>query len=174
MGRACHVGRLGLVACSDHDHRADGGGAIVEFLGMTLLFLVPLVYLILALARIQAGTYAAEAAADAASRAAVVGGVTALDEGASVPAAIAASARRADAIVAITLDDFAFDSRTDARLALSCTSTPCFAPGSDIRAEVEVKVAFPGMPSFIRSWLPLSVTVTAESASPIDGFASGS
>jgi len=150
----------------------DDGGAIVEFLGMSLLLLVPLVYLILALARIQAGTYAAEAAADAASRAAVVDGVAALDRGASVSSAVAASANRANAVVGVTLSDFSFDAGSDSTLRLTCTSNPCFAPGSDIRAEVEIEVSFPGVPSFIRSWLPLSVTVSAASASPVDGFVS--
>jgi Flp pilus assembly protein TadG len=152
----------------------DAGGAIVEFLGVSLLLLVPLVYLILALGRIQAGTYAAEAAADAASRAAVVGGVTALDQGATVPAAIAFANRRANTVVDVVLTDFAFDMDSDAVMRLSCTSTPCFSPGSDVRAEVEIEVAFPGVPALIRSWLPLTVTVSAASTSSVDGFAGGS
>jgi hypothetical protein len=152
----------------------DDGGAIVEFLGMTLLLIVPLVYLILALSRIQAAAYATEEAAEAAARGAVVAGVTSLDAGASISTAMKGSERRADAIVAVTLSDFGFDSERDSTLALACTSNPCFTPGSDIRASVEIEVGFPGVPAFVRSWLPLSVTVTSQAASPVDGFASGS
>jgi len=151
----------------------DGGGAIVEFIGMTLLLLVPLVYLVVAFSRIQAGAYAAELAARDAARGGVIAGVAVLDEGASRSQAIAVAERRANAVVGLTLEDFNFDVSKDGHLDLVCSPPPCFEPGSDVRASVEVEVAFPGMPGFVRSWLPLSVTVSAEAAAPVDGFAGG-
>jgi hypothetical protein len=151
----------------------DGGGAIVEFIGMTLILLVPLVYVVVAFSRIQAGAYAAELAARDAARGGVVAGVTALDEGNSRGQAVAAAEQRADAVVGLALEDFGFDATEDGRLTLVCSPAPCFEPGSDVVAFVEVEVAFPGVPGFVRSWLPLSVTVSAEAAAPVDGFAGG-
>lgn len=152
---------------------SDGGGAIVEFIGMTVILLVPLVYVVVAFSRIQAGAYAVELAARDAARGSVIAGVAALDEGASPSQAIAAAERRANAAVGLTLEDFGFNIATDGHLALVCSPSPCFAPGSDVRASVEVEVVFPGMPGFVRSWLPLSVTVSAEAAAPVDGFSGG-
>ncbi|MBN2177765.1 MAG: pilus assembly protein [Demequinaceae bacterium] len=150
----------------------DGGGAIVEFIGMALLLLVPLVYVVVGFARIQAGAYAAEIAAREAARGAAVTGVAALDNGANRSQAMTAAGRRAETVVGLTLEDFGFDS-SDGDLALSCSPSPCFQPGSDIVASVEIEVGFPGVPGFVRSWLPLSVTVSAEAASPVDEFAGG-
>ena len=153
--------------------RGDEGGAIVEFIGMTLLLLIPLVYVIVTFARIQAGAYAAEIAAEEAARGSVVAGVAALDDGASRPQAVAAAERRADTVVDLAFGDFGFDASEDGSLSLRCTSSPCFEPGSEVVATVEVEVSFPGIPGFIQSWLPLSVTVTAEAAAPVDTFAGG-
>jgi len=151
----------------------DRGSAMVEFLGMSLLLLVPLIYLVVALCRIQAGVYSAELAARDAARGGVVAGVGSLDSGASRVAALDAASRRANSAVALTLDDFGFDADRDATIALTCVPPPCFEPGSDLHARVDVEVAFPGLPGFVRAWLPLSVTVSGEASSPVDGFASG-
>lgn len=166
--RPAWIGRR--VTCSGGP---DDGGAIVEFLGTTVLLLVPLVYLVLALSRIQAGAYAAELAATEAARGALVAGVSSLDHGSSVPQAVQAAGNRAAASAGLTLEDFAFDPSADAVISVSCTSNPCFLPGSDVLASVDVEVGFPGVPSFVRGWLPLSVTIHAEASSPVDGFASG-
>lgn len=152
------------------DRRKDGGGAIVEFIGMTLLLLVPLVYLIVAFSRIQAAGYAADLAARDAARTSVVSGVSALDNGATRNQAMAVADRRAGNVLSLTLGDFGFDAG-DGILSLRCVPTPCLAPGSDIVATVEIEVALPGVPGFVQSWLPLSVGVSAEAASSVDDFA---
>lgn len=46
----------------------ERGSAVVEFLGVSLVLLVPLVYLVLTMARIQAASFAAEGAAREAGR----------------------------------------------------------------------------------------------------------
>lgn len=150
--------------------RGDDGGAIVEFIGMTLLLLVPLVYLIVAFSRVQAAIYAADLAARDAARTSVVSGVSALDAGASRSQAMAIADHRAGTALSLTLVDFGFDSG-DGNLSLACVPTPCFTPGSDIIATVEVEVGLPGVPGFVQSWLPLSITVNAEAGSSIDDFA---
>ena len=50
--------------------RSDEGSAVVEFIFLSLLLLVPIVYLVLALASVQSAAFAAEAVARDASRAA--------------------------------------------------------------------------------------------------------
>ena len=152
----------------------DDGSAIVEFLGMSLLLLVPLVYLVVALSRVQAGTYGAEFAARESSRGAVVAGVQALEGGAGIDEAVAASSRRANTVAALAVEDFGFDANHSARVTLGCDPHPCLSPGSDVVTTVELTVDLPGVPGFVRSWLPLEVTVRSTSASAVDGFASGS
>ena len=158
-------------------HRAagrDDGSAIVEFLGLSLLLLVPLIYLVVALSRIQAGAYGTEFAARESSRGAVVVGVQSLERGASLDEAVAAANLRANTVAALAIDDFGFDAADAARVTLGCDPEPCLSPGSDVVTTVELKVDLPGVPGFVRSWLPLAVTVRSNSASAVDGFASGS
>ncbi len=150
--------------------RGDGGGAVVEFIGMSLLLLVPLVYLIVAFSRIQAAAYAADVAAQEAARTSIVFGVSALDDGAARSHAMTEAENRAEAVLAFALGDFGFRPE-DGDLSLACTPAPCLAPGSDIIATVEIEVDLPGVPGFIQSWLPLRINVTAEATSSVDDFA---
>ena len=73
--------------------RGDEGSAVVEFVFLAIVLMVPVVYLVLTLARVQEATFAAEAVARDVSRAAVVGGVDALHDGASYSEAERAGAR---------------------------------------------------------------------------------
>jgi hypothetical protein len=153
---------------------SDDGGAIIEFLGLSLLLLIPLLYLVVALARIQAAAYGSEFAAREAARGAVVAGVQALEQGASLDQATAIAGRRGNAIAALAAEDFGFDFDGSTRVSFSCEPQPCLSPGSDIVTVVEVTVGLPGVPGFVSSWLPLGVTVSSTAASSVDGFASGS
>ncbi|NKY41663.1 pilus assembly protein, partial [Cellulomonas septica] len=49
----------------------DDGSAVLEFLGVALVLLLPTVYLVLVLGRLQAATFAVEGAAREAARTAV-------------------------------------------------------------------------------------------------------
>ena len=152
----------------------DEGGAIVEFLGMSILLLVPLLYLVVAFARIQAAAYGSEFAAREASRGAVVAGVQALERGASVDQAIGVASQRGNAIATLSVEEFGFDADEATRVTFACDPNPCLSPGSDIVTMVEVTVGLPGVPGFVASWMPLGVTVRSTAASSVDGFASGS
>ena len=90
---------------SDHLRR-DDGTASLEFLTVGVLLLVPLVYLVLAVAAIQAGALGVEGAARQAARVAVLGG----DKGASD-----AAVERA---VRVTLDDYGIRCAVRARVDL--------------------------------------------------------
>lgn len=144
----------------------DQGSAIVEFIALALLMLVPLVYLVVTLARIQAGAFAAEAAAHEAARTTVVTGVAAVESGAVTASAMDAASRRADAAVAVVADDFGF-SDDDATLELTCEG-PCLDPGGNIDARVTVSVSLPGVPGFVGGAFPLAVDVVASARAPVD------
>lgn len=148
------------------DRPADEGAAIIEFIALSLLLLVPLTYLVVTLSRIQAGAFAAEGAAHEAARTAVVTGVASREHGSSRDAAMAAGTGRAEAAVALAADDFGFDS-DDASLVLSCEG-PCLEPGGNVDAEVTVAVALPGIPAFMSGAFPLSVDVVGSARAPVD------
>lgn len=149
----------------------DAGSATLEFIALTLLLLVPLVYLVSAVGRVQAGTFAAQASARDAARGAVVAGVAALESGASATEARAAANGYAQAVTDVALSDFRLGTTSTSSIELACTDDPCFAPGSEVMAHVEVSVSLPGIPAFLRGAVPLAVTVSADAASPIAGIA---
>lgn len=144
----------------------EDGAAIIEFIALSLLLLVPLTYLVVTLSRIQAGAFAAEGAAHEAARTAVVTGVASLEHGGSSEASMTAGANRAEAAVTLMADDFGFDAN-DATLVLECEG-PCLEPGGNVTAHVTIAVALPGIPGFLSGAIPLSVDVEASARAPVD------
>lgn len=136
----------------------DSGNAIVEFLGLALVLLVPLIYLVLVLGRLEAATFAAEGAAREAARTYVVADTSA--EGSA----------RAVAAAGIALRDQGFDDDPVDALTLSCSSMPCLEPGSDVAARVDLRVPLPFVPGFVRDVVPLEVPVSAERVAPVDAY----
>ena len=140
--------------------RGEDGTAVLEFLAVTVLLLVPVVYLVLVLGRLQAATFAADSAAREAGRAFTTS--TGPDDG----------ARRAVAAVALALDDQGFDDIDPAgALTLDCSSQPCLSPGGSVRVTVTFDVQLPGVPAFIQSAIPLVMPVSAEHVTPVPRFA---
>ncbi len=77
----------------------DEGSAVVEFVGLVVVLLVPLVYLVLVVGRLEAATFAAEGAAREAARVFV-----ASDEPASAaPRALAAAIRGESQVRRVTM-----------------------------------------------------------------------
>lgn len=152
-----------------HDLRDDSGGALVEFLGVTVVILVPVIYVVIAAAQIQAATFAVEGASREAARGAVVAGLDVLDSGGNMADARAAGAERAQAGVQLALEDFAVNGKPT--VAFECGTDPCFTAGSSVSAHVSVDVPLPGVPSFVVDALPVSVNVAAVGRSSVDGLA---
>lgn len=146
---------------------SDDGAAIVEFVFLAVVLMVPMVYLVLTLARVQGDAFAAEAAVRDASRAAVVGGIDALRAGASGQDAERLARARADAVLGVTLADFHV-ARSDVDVTLTCTGGPCLAPGSAVVVAVTIRAHLPGISSLVPA---ASVRVSATGSSPIDGYA---
>lgn len=135
---------------------ADDGSAVVEFLGVALLLLVPTVYLVLVLGRLQSAAFAV----DGAAREAVRGFVTAQDA--------VSGAQRATAAVALALADQGLDpAAADEGLTLACDGE-CLAPGALVTAHVAVDVGLPGVPGWLQGVVPLVVPVTATATGAVD------
>ena len=144
----------------------DSGAAVVEFIFLSLLLLIPVVYLVLTLAQVQAVAFAAEAVARDVSRSAVVGGVDALQDGESYAAAERAGRERADAALESTLADFKVDPDL-AEVEVGCSTSPCFTPGSNVDVAVTIEVRLPGIGALVPRAV---VTVDALGSSPVDGY----
>lgn len=135
----------------------DAGSAIVEFLGISLVLLVPTVYLVLVLGRLQAAAFAAESAAAQSARAFVIA-----EE-------VDAGQRAAVATVRLALEDQGFDGAlAESALTLTCSTTPCREPGSTVATHVHIDVELPLVPSFVRDVVPLSVGVSADHVAAVD------
>ena len=134
----------------------EGGTAVIEFVWLAILLLIPLIYLVLCLARLQSGAYAVTQGAREAGRAFV----TAEDD--------AAAEARADAAAAIAFEYQGFGGQGD--LTVTCTASPCLTPGATITAETTVRVPLPLVPSFFGDVVPLEVPVTATQVSPVPEY----
>lgn len=142
---------------SGHLGRAEGGTAVVEFVFLAVVLMVPLIYLVMVLSRLQAGAYAASAAAREAGRAFVTA------------SSAAAAPGRAQAAARIAFGDQGF--RGDqAHLDMSCDGRPCLRPDGRIEMVATVTVPLPLVPAFARRVVPLEVPLTARHLSVVDRF----
>lgn len=136
----------------------EDGSATVEFLGVSLLLLIPIIYLILTFAQVQAATYAAEASARAAGRIFA----QANDE--------SQAHRQAAATTSLAFADHGMDVSPADALQVSCESSPCLSPGSGIHIRITVPVPLPLVPDFLVARLPTSVNVSADAYTTVDRF----
>ena len=139
--------------------RADDGTATLEFITAGVLLLVPLVYLVVAVAGIQAGALAVEGAARQAARVYAMSPSSA--EGAD-------SAARA---VEFALTDHGFDS-DDAELAVSCTPVPgpCPSHGATVTVSVRLVVPLPLVPNLFDFTTPAGIPLQASASQKISRF----
>lgn len=129
--------------------REESGNAIVEFLGVTLVLLLPLVYLVLTLGRVQAAAFAAEAAARESGRV--------LSQADDLPTALA----HAQTAVELAFGDHGIDVAPSTALSFACSADPCLSPGGQIHVEVSAVVPLPLVPDFLGDTVPLEVPVRA-------------
>lgn len=149
---------LALRRCVDGRRAAgEGGSAVIEFVFLAVLLMVPLFYLVMTLARIQAGAYAASAAAREAGRAYVTA------------SAMASAQERAMSAARIAFEDQGFGA-DEAQLTMSCDGAPCLRPDGRVVMATTVVVPLPLIPSFARGVVPLEVPVTASHVAVVDRF----
>lgn len=136
--------------------RSEEGSAIIEFIFLGVLMLVPLMYLVMALGRIQAGSYAVTTAAREAGRAFVT-----TEAGQD-------AAGRANAAANIAFGDQGFDGM--GTLEVSCSTSPCLTPDARIETTARVSVPLPLIPAFARDVVPLEIPLSASHLSTVDRF----
>ncbi|MGA7206728.1 MAG: hypothetical protein WBX27_19110 [Specibacter sp.] len=107
----------------------EAGSAIVEFIFLAVLLMVPVAYLILTVGQLQGGAYAVVGAADQAAKVYVLQS----DDG--------AARSSAEDAVALAVADLGFDP-ANASLTITCDGG-CLTPGSTVRARVSLTVELP-------------------------------
>jgi len=140
--------------------REERGSASLEFVTAGTLLLVPLVYLVLALSAIQAGSFAAEGAARQAARVFVVAG----DE--------ATAFERAELAVRFALSDYGLEPGA-AEVTISCSPRPdaCLTRDGTVTVTVSTVVALPFAPPALDVNAPLTVPLQAASTQQVSRFA---
>lgn len=137
----------------------ERGSAVVEFCLLSVLMLVPLVYLVVVLGRVQAAALAAQTAAREAGRAFV----TATDDG--------SAGRRAEAAAAIAFDDQGFTGRGSVQL--TCEAVPCLTADARVEVRTRVVVLLPGVPRALDRAVPTRIEVDARQVVAVDRFRPG-
>ncbi|MBD2758269.1 pilus assembly protein [Yimella sp. cx-573] len=127
--------------------RADreGGSAVLEFLVVGMLLTLPVFYLVITMARLQAGAYAVSGAAREGGRMFV----TAQDDG--------SAAARARAGADLVFADHGVLGST----SVACSASPCLTRGATVRVETAVDVELPLVPDFLGAVVPTSVRLTS-------------
>ena len=136
--------------------RRDSGRAIVEFLVVGLLLLVPVVYFVVTLSRVQAAAFAVSTASREAGRAFT----TATDDEAAYA--------RAQAAARISFEDYDFGAEGAIRWSATVR------PACDLRAGVEavatVDVRLPLVPDILSGAIPAVLPVSATHVATVDRF----
>ena len=124
---------------------SERGDASVEFLGILVVLVIPVLYIVLAIGQVSAGAMAVDAGAREAAR------ILAQDSG-----------RRADAerAVALIVEDFGVDA--------SCAA--CASSEGAIEVSVSVRVPLPFLPAWLGT---LGVTVSSSASAPVREVVAG-
>lgn len=135
----------------------DDGSASLEFITVGLVLLVPIVYLIVALAEVQAAVLAAGGAATQAAKL-----YARADDDAT-------GRDRVEDSLALALDDFGLDG-AQASVGLACAPAglPCGQRGGAVTVTVDILVALPLMPEILG--VQAAVPVTGAATAPISRF----
>ena len=137
----------------------ESGSASLEFVTAGLILLLPMVYLVLVMAAIQAGALAVEGAARQAARVFV--------QSESDNDAEAAAARA----IEFALTDYGIDA-TSASVSIVCTPEPadCLTRRGFVTVAVEVRVPLPLMPPALTVDAPLAVPLSATATQQVSRF----
>lgn len=135
---------------------SDRGSAVIEFIVIGVLILIPISYISLCVMRVQAATVASSLAVREAGRA-----FTSSDTASSGQAHAVAAAR-----LALSDQGFALPARA---VRISCPSSGCLAPESSVQIELTWSVDLPWLPEFLgeeRTTIP----ITARRTMPVDSY----
>ena len=136
---------------------AQSGNAIIEFVYLAVLLMVPLVYVLITVFRVQAASYAVSSAAREAGR--VYATSSSIDE-ADGRAFAAARMVMADSNLPLDSD----------QLRITCSTNPCLQPGSQVDVVMTYNVALPLVPRFFSDRAPASIRVTSSHLEVVDRY----
>lgn len=138
--------------------RDESGTAVLEFVWLGLLLLVPLVYVLLTVFEAQAAAYGSDAASRSAGRAFVLSPSQEQAYG------------RADAAARLALADHGIGAE-QVSVTISCAPDPqrCLSPGSSVTVSVTVQQPLPLVPSALGSNAP-SVSMSSTHVEPYGTF----
>lgn len=134
----------------------EQGSALIEFLVIGLLLTLPVFYLVITLARLQAGAYAVAAAARESSRMFVTADSDALAQSRSLAAASMAFA------------DQGFPG--EGNVQMRCSKQPCLSPDSVIQGVTDLDVELPLIPDFLRGVVPSSIHLHSRHVEVVDHY----
>lgn len=140
----------------------DAGNAIVEFVYLAVLLMVPLVYVLLTVFSVQSAAFAVSSAAREAGR--VFATSRDIDD-ASSRSLVAARLVMADSDLSLSPD----------QLRISCAPSPCaLEPGSRVYVVVSYRVTLPLVPRFLLlDRAPATIRVTSRHLEVVDRFRAG-
>ncbi|MFV0634285.1 pilus assembly protein [Demequina sp.] len=145
--------------------RSDEGGALVEFLGVTVVLMVPLLYAVVAVAHLQAATYAVEGSSRAAARGAALAALEAIEAGGSDAQGIATAQAHAQAAVELALEDFGVGG--EPVVTVACGAAGCTGEQGEFVVTVAVDVPLPGIPGPVLDVLAATVNVSSHARAPL-------
>jgi len=136
----------------------DEGSAALEFVTVGMILLLPLVYLVLVVAAVQAGALAAEGAARQAARVFV----QSADQGSAAAAAQTA--------VEFALADHGIEDA--ATVAVTCSPRPaaCLTRRGLVTVTVDLAVPLPFAPAVLTGGFPLSIPLHATATQQVSRF----
>lgn len=137
----------------------DDGSAALEFITAGMLLLLPLVYLVLTMASIQAGAFAVEGAARQAVRVYV--------QSASMGAGDAAAGRA----IEFALADYGLDA-DEVSVSVSCRPKPanCLTRRGFVTISVSTTITLPLVPPILDLSVPLSIPVQSTATQQVSRF----
>lgn len=138
----------------------ENGNAIVEFVYLAILLMLPLVYILLTVFRVQAASYAVSSAAREAGRVYATAG--SLDD----------AGPRAFAAASLVMSDSDLPLRGD-QMEITCSSTPCLVPGSRVNVVLTYQITLPLVPRFFSDRAPATVRVTSRHLEVVDRYQAG-
>lgn len=135
----------------------DEGNAIVEFVYLAVLLMVPLVYVLLTVFRVQGAAYAVSSAAREAGRVFATSDV--IDE-ARPRALVAAQIVMRDSNLPLA----------EEHLRIVCSSDPCLSPGSRVNVVIVYDVSLPLLPRLFGGRALATVQVTSRHLEVVDRY----
>lgn len=148
-GTSSHGGASSRRGWISRIYAAEGGEATIEFLGVVLIFVIPVFYLIISLGLAQSAYYACE---------------TSARNGARILADDPSRIKVAQLATHLTFQDY--DVRVPPQISVSCEPHDC-RPGGRISVSVSADVPLPFLPEWLSS--RTSVTVDARATMPVSG-----